>query len=612
MPVIDMSLSLLMQHIKRGSDVALSEEDLIRRLPQMGCAVEGVAPTREYLCEPCGKVFDRTAAQGAPLSCTHCGTDFRTAPAALRDLGENKVIRLELLAVRPDIFDPGGMSRLIRGCLGIETGMRHLPVGRSEISVAVDPALGQEGSYRPFIACAVLRNVQLDHESIKVLMNLQEDLHWALGRNRKLASIGVYDLDTLSGTQFRYDAVGPDSLRFVPLGFSPQQPDAAITPAEILKRHKTGQEFAHLLAGFSALPLLRDEAGTVLSMPPIINSEATRVTRRSRNLFIDVTGTSQRAVDRALNIVVCNLKELLPATEIEGVTIQAAGRTRVTPALEPVRMELRVAQASDVIGVKLNHLELWELLERMGHGIEAATHDNTRLTVLVPAFRNDVMHPIDLIEDAAIAYGYDRLPPAMVPTFSVGQPREIEERCVLVRRVFTGLGFHQVMTLPLSNEPQAFEKWRLPTDERAVKIENPISVEQTICRVSLLPGLLETLSINKQYELPQQIFEVGDCCQVDPASETGAREQRYVAAAMIGTHVGYADIRAVADAYAHEMGTALSVRALEHASFIPGRAASLHDSEGRQVGLMGELHPEVLEAHGLKHAVVVLEVSLGA
>ncbi|TWT43754.1 Phenylalanine--tRNA ligase beta subunit [Phycisphaerae bacterium RAS1] len=610
MPVIDMSLSLLMQHVRRDSDVALSEEDLISRLPQMGCAVEGVAQTREYLCEPCGKVFDRTAAQGAPLSCTHCGTDFRTTPAALRDLGENKVIRLELLAVRPDIFDPGGMSRLIRAYLGIETGMRHPAVGRSEISVVVDPALGQDGSYRPFIACAVLRNVQLDHESIKVLMNMQEDLHWALGRNRKLASIGVYDLDTLKGTQFRYDAVAPDALRFVPLGFSPTQPDAAITPADILTRHKTGQEFAHLLAGFTAYPLLRDEAGTVLSMPPIINSESTRVTRKSHNLFIDVTGTSQRAVERALNIVVSNLKELLPATLIEGVTIQAASRTRITPALDPVRMELRTAQASDIIGVKLNHHELWELLERMGHGIEGATHDNTRLAVLVPAFRNDVMHPVDLIEDAAIAYGYNRLEPALVPTFSVGAPREIEERSVLVRRVFTGLGFHQVMTLVLSNEKQAFERWKLPVDERAVKIENPISVEQTICRVSLLPGLLETLSINKQYELPQQIFEVGDCCFVDPASETGAREERIVAAAMISTHAGFADIRAVADAFAHEMGAACAIRPTEHPSFIPGRAAALHDPAGNAIGVMGELHPEVIEAHGLKHAVAVMEMRL--
>jgi phenylalanyl-tRNA synthetase beta chain len=228
----------------------------------------------------------------------------------------------------------------------------------------------------------------------------------------------------------------------------------------------------------------------------------------------------------------------------------------------------------------------------------------------VPAYRNDVMHAVDLIEDAAIAYGYEHITPELVPTFTVGSPRAIEEQAAVARRVLTGLGFHQVMTLVLTNEEAAFRKWRLEPAANTVKIENPISVEQTICRVSLLPGLLETMAINRQYDLPQHLFEVGDCSFVDPGAETGAREERFIAAAMIGTHVGYADIRAVADAFVHEMGRTYVVKPVEHASLIPGRAAGLFDAGGRQIGLMGELHPEVLENYGLRHPVAVLELSL--
>jgi phenylalanyl-tRNA synthetase beta chain len=631
MPIIDMPVDLLLTCLARGSEAPrLKVADLVEILPRLGCEVEEVADMQQYACHVCGKIYDRTEAQGAPLSCSNCGADFRAAPAQLDALGPNQVLRLNMLAVRPDLFDPGGMARYIRGYLGNETGLAQYALAAPRLKVQVDPQLFHEDSRRPYISCAVVRNVQLDHHTIKMVMNLQEDLHWALGRDRKLASIGVYDLDTLSGETFHYDAVDPDGLRFVPLGFPPDDPASALTPREILEKHKTGQAYAHLLRPLKKYPLLRDGKGTVLSMPPIINSEATRVTLNTRQFFIDVTGLSQRTVDRALNIVVTSLKEIMPPVQIECVVIESPGArasaapaggagvlpaTRITPDLTPTALTLDVQEAADTIGVTLNAAQLAELLESMGHDVEETGHAD-KLKVLVPAYRNDVMHPIDLIEDAAIAYGYENIVPALVPTFTVGSPRVIEEQAAIARRVMTGLGFHQVMTLVLTSEPAAFGKCRLPRDNalaaRAVQIENPISIEQTMCRVSLLPGLLETLAINKQYDLPQQLFEVGDCCFVDPAAETGAREERFVGAAMIGTHVGYADIRAVADAFVHEMGGTYTVKAPDEIDprFIPGRVAALFDPNGRSLGVMGEVHPEVLEAYGLKHPVSVLELSL--
>ena len=617
MPIIDMPVEMLLDRVARdGATTRMSLEELVEVIPKLGCEVDEVADMQEYACQVCGKLYDRTEAQGPPLHCASCGADFRTFPDELANLGTNRVLRLDMLAVRPDIFDPGGMARYIRGFLGIQTGLAEYVLAAPTLKVQVDPALAHDDSRRPYIACAVVRNVALDNSTIKMVMNLQEDLHWALGRDRKLASIGVYDLDTLSGDTFHYDAVDPDGLRFVPLGFSPDDPDSALTPREILERHKTGQAYAHLLAPLKKYPLLRDGAGTVLSMPPIINSESTRVTMKTTQFFIDVTGLSQRTVDRALNIIVTSLKEIMPQLVLESVVIERAPddttgspATRMTPDLTPAEIDLDVITAAQTIGIDVNTAQLAELLESMGHGVQEAGRADS-LKVLVPAYRNDVMHAVDLIEDAAIAFGYENLSPSLVPTFTVGAPRPIEEHAGSARRIFTGLGFHQVMTLVLTSEPAAFERWRIPADPRAVRIENPISTEQTICRVSLLPGLLETLAINKQYDLPQSLFEVDDCCFVDPAVETGAREERYAAAAMIGTHVGYADIRAVTDAFVHEMGASCEVRPSDHPSFIPGRAAALFDHHGNPLGVMGEVHPEVLEAYGLKHPVSVMELSL--
>ena len=327
MPIIDMPVDMLLSRIAGDGDAPpMSVKDLAEILPKLGCEVDEVAATREYLCRTCGKIYDRTEAQGPPLSCSNCGADFRASPEGLEDLGPNTVLKLDMLAVRPDIFDPGGMARYIRGYLGIQTGLPEYVLSAARIKVQVDPALSNEDSFRPYIACAVVRNVGLDNNTIKMVMNLQEDLHWALGRDRKLASIGVYDLDTLKGDTFHYDAVDPDGLRFVPLGFSPDDFDTDLTPREILEKHKTGQAYAHLLAPLKKYPLLRDGEGTVLSMPPIINSESTRVTMNTRQFFIDVTGLSQRVVDRALNIVVTSLKETMPQIEVECVMIESPGR----------------------------------------------------------------------------------------------------------------------------------------------------------------------------------------------------------------------------------------------------------------------------------------------
>ncbi len=603
MPIIDMPVHLLLERANQGARQPIGADDLPKIVNNLGAEVEEVVEAQQFVCLACGKAYDRTPAQGPPVVCSACGVDFREQPDKLDDRGPINVIRIDMVAVRPDIFDPGGMGRAIRGYLGVQTGLTDYALRSQQLGVRVDKRLANEDSHRPHIACAVLRNVTLTDDTIKVLMNLQEDLHWALGRNRKLASIGVYDLDTLADGLIHYDAVAPDELRFTPLGY----PDSELTPAEILERHKTGQAFAHLLANFARYPLLRDADGQVLSMPPIINSESTRVTMGSRNLFCDVTGLSQRGVDRALNILVTSLKELMPEMEIEQVAIEGVDGPRVTPDLRPTTLQLDARNACETIGLTLDAPGVAALLEKMGHNVDDP--QQPQLQVRAPAWRNDIMHAIDLVEDVAVAYGYENLAPEPLSTFTASKPRAIEEHAAIARQVLAGLGFQQVLTLVLTSEPAAFEKWRQPVHPQRVIIENPISSEQTMCRVSLLPGMLETLAINKQYDLPQHLFEVGDCCFTDDQSDTGASEVRFASAVMIGTHVGYADIRAIAAAFAADLGAQLDVRPTEHPSFIAGRVAEFVRND-EALGVLGELHPEVLEAYGLRHAVAAFELDL--
>ena len=594
--------------------IKLKAEELRSHLEHMGCGVEGYTTMSRYQCEVCGDVMEAISSEQKPAVCDICGCDFRSEPGKVRPLGEVEVIRMELLSVRPDLFDPGGLARALRGYLGLQTGLAKYDLTPGKCKVAVDKSTRREESNRAFIACAIVRGIRLDETLIKIVMKLQENLHWALGRDRKHASIGVYDLDKVQKGEFVYRTVEPEEVRFVPLGMEQTDPANKITPKEILERHPKGIAFAHLLAGFDRYPLLSDQDGQVMSIPPIINSQATRVTKATTNFFIDVTGTGQRIVNRALNIMVTSLMELRPELRVETVAIKYVDGETVTPNLQPQEMELDAAAAAKLIGVELGRKQVAELLEKMGHAVEES--GKAKLRVSVPAYRNDILHERDLVEDVAIAYGYHNIEPSLVPTMTVGNELPIERARDVARRTLIGLGCYEVMTLPMTAPENAFKRMGLEETEEYAEVENPINVAQTMLRTSLLAGLLETLSLNTHHDMPQQIFEVGDITLLDKKQETGASEHRRVAGAVTGVDAGFAQVRSIAEALAGQFKNRLEAVPLECGLFTPGRGAKIllvkDGSEPTEIGQMGEVHPAVLERFRLTHPTAVFELDLEA
>ena len=259
MPVVAIPTDALRRRIHTPVD----DDQLMELLERLGCDVEGFAPVRRLRCPSCNTIVERTEKGEAPGACPECLAEAGGDPEAFwEDLGWENAIRMDLLPVRPDLFDAGGLARALRGLLGRETGLPRYDFAPAALEVRVDPAMGAPDSFRPHIACAAIRGVALDDFTIRAVMKLQEDLHWALGRNRKFASIGVYDLSVLQGP-FRYRPVGPEEIRFVPLA---SRDDRALTPREILEEHPKGVDFAHLLKGHARYPLLEDAGGKVLSM----------------------------------------------------------------------------------------------------------------------------------------------------------------------------------------------------------------------------------------------------------------------------------------------------------------------------------------------------------
>jgi phenylalanyl-tRNA synthetase beta chain len=269
------------------------------------------------------------------------------------------------------------------------------------------------------------------------------------------------------------------------------------------------------------------------------------------------------------------------------------------------------SETARLLGLDLGSDDIVHHLSRMGHGVD--TRPDGKLQVHVPAYRKDVMHPVDLMEDVAIAFGYRNVPLQLVPSMTVAVELPAEAHKQVARRAMLGLGFMETITLTLSSLEADFDALRVPRDDTPVVIDNPISVDQTIVRTTLIPGLLETFGINANYELPQHIFEVGNISRVDPDAETGARDIPLVAAGAIGPKIDYAAIRSSCEALLREYGWRLEVEADDSPLFITGRGAVVVASragERRTVGRMGELHPEVLENHKIVHPASVFEVDL--
>ncbi len=415
----------------------IEPEELEHQLHRFGCSVEGWATAYRWRCPSCGTLSEGGEDAAPPPACEGCGADLRSAATPGAPAGQVQVLRMELLAVRPDLFGPEGLARGLRGFLRRESGAPRYRVEPGSFSVDVDPGLAGPGVHRPRIVAAIVRGLTLDDARLRGLMKLQENVHWALGRDRKLASIGVYDLATVAGPALSYRAVELDGLRFVPLGFDPSQPHSALTPREILAKHPKGTAYAWLLEGNTKAPLLTDAKGGVLSMPPIINSEATRVTTATKDVVIDVTGLADRHIDKALAMVVTSLLEACPGAHAETVTVRYAGETRVTPDLAPHEVVLDPVAAGRLIGVPWTADEVAGLLRFMRHD---ATVADGQVRVLVPAWRSDILHPRDLVEDAAIAHGYDRIPAIGLAAATIGLPQPREEAAVRARAALAGLG----------------------------------------------------------------------------------------------------------------------------------------------------------------------------
>ncbi len=500
---------------------------------------------------------------------------------------EEKQIDVNFFPNRPDLYSVEGVSRALKGFFGIEIGLRKYDVKRSNVKIIVDESVE---SIRPFIVCAVIKGLKMTDALIKSLMDMQEKLHLTIGRKRKKVSIGVHDFSNVKAP-FIYKAVKPSSIKFIPLGKTVE-----MNLAEVLQKHEKGMEYAPILENANVYPIILDSNDEVLSFPPIINGILTEVAEDTKALFIDITGTDIIAINSTLNIVCTALAER--GGELYSVDVEYKDKRMTTPDLKPKTKKLEVKYTNSILGTDLSPHDMANCLGKMRYGTEIK---KKYIEVSIPAYRNDILHPIDLVEDVAIGFGYENLESMLPKAMTFGGRIECEKFSKKLREIMIGLGFNETMTLALSGEKEQFKLMNLRA-ARKVTIKNPISEEYTCLRISLIPGLLGVLRENKHHELPQRIFEVGDVV-ID------TENKRNIAGLITHSKASFTEAKSLIENILRSIGVKYQLSAKKHNSFITGRCAAIK-REDEEIGLFGELSPKVITNFELGYPVIGFEMDV--
>ena len=521
------------------------------------------------------------------------------------DRCDEETLDIEIFPNRPDLLSAETLSLAMRGFLHNQETLSSESLDSSGIELDVEPELS---TIRPIILGAVVRGLEMKDDEemddfIKQLMDHQEKLHFALGRGRRRASIGVHDLHTLQ-PPFVVKAVNR-THSFVPLAMT-----EPMTIEDILTTHPKGVDYAHLLEGMDQVPIIEDAKGKVLSFPPIINGAHTTVQSSTRDLFIDVTGWDRRACESCLMLVALQAKER--GGTIETIQINDCnGKEEILPNWTPVHHRVPARLVSTILGRELSDDELHNAMIRMGGtftgrtpakadeisddgSMQFAGDGEDMLGFDMPRWRFDLLHPVDIVEDLAIGHGYEDLGNDVPKAPMNAIPRSDDHLRRRIRTSMQGMGFMQIQSLTLSNDEDQFDRMRWKPFNAITRITNPITLEHTMMRHFLLPGLLRLLASNRHHDLPQSVYELGTVVR----DHTNMDRLAFLTAERSG---GFAAIRGRIQAFLRDIGAEdIAIEALpdNEGPWLAGRAARVL-LNGEWVGCFGEIDPEISQTFEL-------------
>mmetsp|Transcript_22881 Transcript_22881/g.32781 ORF Transcript_22881/g.32781 Transcript_22881/m.32781 type:complete len:649 (+) Transcript_22881:176-2122(+) len=593
----------------------------------------------------------------------------KLSKADVESLSSAVIYKIDVPANRYDLLCVEGLSRALRVFLG---DMKSPTYTLLDVEHRMTVLQDNTSTIRQFVVCAILRNVSFTPQRYKSFLDLQDQLHRNLCRNRTLVAIGTHDLDTLQGP-FTYDARSPSSINFVPLTHSD---DGHVMDAHsLLQLYLTDPAYKHLkpyvpIIGDSALyPVVLDANEVVMSLPPIINGSHSKITLDTKNVFIECTATDLTKANIVLDTMVCMFSEYsnpqpftVEPVEVTYVQIDDEGERLIvqqytTPALHMRKETARVQFVNSLIGIDISPEEMVSLCDKLqlGPAQLILCNDEASIEVTVPPTRSDILHAVDIAEDIGIAYGYNNIVKRVPRTCTVGSEQPLNQLGDLLREEISRAGYTEVLTHGLCSLHDNFVALRRPITTDVVYLSNPANVEYQVVRTTLLPGLLKTLQHNKSASFTKgfKLFEISDVVlpnSIDSVCDTivGAKNVRRICAIYAGPTSGFEIIHGLVDRimtlcevcpeeeyiknssrgeeekyrvvkegwfYTIISGETSKETTEASGTYFPGRSAVLlltNPKVGKRVsiGSFGILHPDVLKAFDIQYPASCVEIDL--
>ncbi|KAJ2707724.1 phenylalanine--tRNA ligase subunit beta [Coemansia sp. IMI 203386] len=561
--------------------------------------------------------------------------------------GERAMLKIDIPANRYDLLCIEGLSRALSVFLGREKepNYRLASIDKPQ-RITVSKECSQ---VRPYIVGAILRGIKLNAERYQSFIDLQDKLHQNLCRRRTLVAIGTHDLDTVQGP-FTYEARTPENIKFVPLNQTEEMDGNRVI--EFYEKDRKISKYLGIIKDSPVFPVVYDSTSTVLSLPPLINSNHSKISLDTKNIFIEATATDMTKANMVLNILVTMFSGYCaePFTVEPVEVVYPDGQSFVYPNLEQRTVETSTKYLNSVVGINQTSDEIVTLLKKMSlEASVAKSHDgvsgllkkmslgsksseqhgdqveNEKIVVKFPVTRPDILQECDIAEDLAIAFGYNKIPRAQNNEATVGKALPLNKLTDLVRKEIAMAGWTEALTLSLCSHDENFKFLRrVDNGNEAIVLEKPKTIECQIGRSTMLPGLLKTISENRKYPIPFKVFEVSDVMFKNPALERRAQTERRACALFSSRMAQFEIIQGLLDTVMQALyvahtsaGSGVSGYYLEEAenpTYLSGRSANVVfvNAEGRKIvlGSIGVIHPEVLGHFELDYPVSAFEINI--
>lgn len=503
-------------------------------------------------------------------------------------------VSIEIFPNRPDLLSLQGFARSLSQHLGKKSVVNFkVNPPEEKYKVKIDKSVKQ---VRPYTACAIIKKLKLDDEKIKEIIDIQEKLHITLGRKRKKLAIGIYPLEKIK-LPITYLAKKPEDIKFIPL-----ESQKEMTGKQILRQHPAGRDYANLLQDFEMYPIFVDANEKILSMPPIINSHETgKINKDTKDIFIECSGFNLAYLKKTIAILTTALSDM--GGKIYAMEIQNGKESFISPNLEPEEIPFKIKDIEKTLGLKFNEKEIKNYLGKMGIDLKK-NKDN--LTALIPAYRADILHWIDLTEEIAIAYGYDKIEPELPKISTIAEENKISKIKRMIAEIISGLGLLECSSFHLAKKND-IKKMHYDFKE-FIDIEKS-KTEYNVLRIDIMSNLLKIFSENSNSAYPQKIFEMGKSFSKNENSETGVIETEKLAIAIADEKVNFTNLKMILDYLFKMLNKEYELEEVEDNNYIAGRIGKIIVDK-KEIGKIGEIAPRVLKNWKIKVPVAGIELKL--